>query len=148
MKYWHIRGNKDDLRRSLVFMLILYVTCFNLPWIVPMLVTKLPTAFFMFTGDPLIYLDKWLALGTNFSRDLILDTCSLTIWAHEHSFKYLTLTLGISRNLTLSLRKRLGPVLGGLTLAFSAESASKNGVNRWRLILVCRWCVQMKKYNI
>ena len=72
MKYWHIRGNKDDLRCSLVSMLILYETCFNPPWIVPVRVTKLPTTFFMFTKVPSTYLDQWLALSINFPRDLIL----------------------------------------------------------------------------
>ena len=72
MKYWHIRGNKDDLRCSLVSMLILYETCFNPLWIVPVRVTKLPTTFFMFTKVPSTYLDQWLALSINFPRDLIL----------------------------------------------------------------------------
>ena len=72
MKYWHIRGNKDDLRCSLVSMLILYETCFNPPRIVPVRVTKLPTTFFMFTKVPSTYLDQWLALSINFPRDLIL----------------------------------------------------------------------------
>ena len=72
MKYWHIRGNKDDLRCSLVSMLILYETRFNPLWIVPVRVTKLPTTFFMFTKVPSTYLDQWLALSINFPRDLIL----------------------------------------------------------------------------
>jgi len=76
MKYWHIRGNKDDLRCSLVSMLILHETCFNPTWIVPVRVTKLPTTFFMFTKVPSTYLDQWLALSTNFPREY---TCSLTI---------------------------------------------------------------------
>ena len=75
-KYWHIRGIKDDWRRSLVSMLILYVTCFNPPWIVPVRVTKLPTTFFMFTEVPSTYLDQWLALSTDFPREYIF---SLTI---------------------------------------------------------------------
>ena len=76
MKYWHIRGNKAHLRCSLVSMLIMYETCFNPPWIVPVQVTKLPTTFFMFTKVPSTYLDQWLALSTNFPREY---TCSLTI---------------------------------------------------------------------
>ena len=75
MKYWHIRGNKDHLRSSLVSMLMLDETCFNLPWIVPVLVTKLPTTFFRFTRVPSTYLDQWLALSSNFPREY---TCSLT----------------------------------------------------------------------
>ena len=80
MKYWHIRGNKDDLRCSLVSMLILYETRFNPLWIVPVRVTKLPTTFFMFTKVPSTYLDQWLALSTNFPREY---TCSLTIYSEN-----------------------------------------------------------------
>ena len=84
MKYWHIRGNKDDLRCSLVSMLILYETCFNPPWIVPVRVTKLPTTFFMFTKVPSTYLDQWLALSTNFPREY---TCSLTKNWYSYFFR-------------------------------------------------------------
>ena len=94
MKYWHIRGNKDDLRCSLVSMLILYETCFNPPWIVPVRVTKLPTTFFMFTKVPSTYLDQWLALSTNFPREY---TCSLTNW----SLQIVYVVLNLVRKCTL-----------------------------------------------
>ena len=102
MKYWHKRGNKDDLRCSLVSMLILYETWFN-PWIVSVRVTKLPTTFFMFTKVPSTYLDQWLALSTNFPREY---TCSRTISQKSAHRRSLLLTFSFTSS-TDALRKTM-----------------------------------------